>query len=473
MSNFWFILYLLVTLWALASIIFYGSRPTKSLAWVLAILALPLAGPILYYFFGVNRRKFKFFALRQTLKRKLFDQTAYKDDIGDVEQLFSSEKSRKLSCLIKNNTFLNPYEGNEVTLLKDGEKTFEVVFEELKKAKKFIHLQYYILEQGALFDRLLDLLQKKVEQGVEIRVIYDSFGSYGMRGKPKKRLKDIGVKIYPILPLRFGNLLYTLNYRNHRKIIVIDGEVGFTGGVNVSDKYIDPEVPLGKWDDLHVMLKGPVVNSLHRIFIKDYYFASSEGGLLDERYLPKIEPKGDSIVQIVSGGPDSEQPAIMQQYMAMVNVAEHSVVIANPYFIPGVAFLECLKMAALSGVKVKLIVPRKSDSLMAKYSMFAQFEELLKIGIDIYLRSDFSHSKVIIVDNEMASIGSGNFDHRSFEHNYETNALIYDKNIATELAQGFDKYCNIENKLVYESFASRPKWKKFLEGMAKFFSPLL
>lgn len=473
MQNFWIYSYIFITLWAVITIIFYGSRPTKSIAWVLASIFLPFLGPLCYYFFGVNRKKFKFFRLRHSLKRQLYDGEN-REVIAVESTPFDNEHSfNKLVQLIENNSFLYASSGNSVTLLENGEDTFEQIFKAIEDAKHFVHMQYFILEQGQLFDRLCPLLKNKIASGVEVRIIYDSFGSYKMRGKPKRQLQEIGVKIYPILPIRFGNLLYTLNYRNHRKIVVVDGKIGFTGGVNVTDKYVTYDNPLGKWEDLHLMLKGPVVNSLHRIFIKDYYFASKEEGLLNKKYLPEPKKEGDSIVQIVSGGPDSPQSVIMQQYIAMMHLAEKSVTIANPYFIPGVAFLEAMKIVALSGIKIKLIVPKKSDSLVAKYSMFSHFESLLKVGVEIYLRNEFSHSKVLIVDNSIASVGSGNFDYRSFEHNYETNALIYDEEIANSVEARLDKYCKPLAQLHYDSFKARPRYQKFLEGLAKFMSPLL
>jgi cardiolipin synthase len=276
-----------------------------------------------------------------------------------------------------------------------------------------------------------------------------------------------------MMPIRFGNLLFTLNYRNHRKIIIIDGQVGFTGGVNVSDKYIKPISDLGIWEDLHTKLEGPVVKSLHRIFVKDYHFASKEELLLTKDYFPEIPSSGSRIVQIVAAGPDSKQPAIMQQYIAMINSAEKYICIANPYFIPGRAVIQALTVAALSGVEIRLLVPEVSDSTMAKFSMFSRFEQLLEVGVKIYLRPDFSHSKMIIIDGEIASIGSGNFDYRSFEHNFETNALLYDTELTAQVKEEFDEVCANCKCIDYEDFKERSVWKRLLEGLAKFFSPLL
>src|SRR6056297_1441 len=473
MNTLLWILYLGITLWSVVSIILHGSRPTKSLSWLLVVLALPFAGPVIYYLFGVNRRKFRFFRLRETEKRKSFDEQ-YRD-LHDLEHKvdFDNVKKSKLAKLVENSTLLAPYTGNEVTILNGGEETFDSIFEALEKAEKFIHLQYYIFSKGELTERFYNLFKEKISEGVEIRLIYDSFGSYSFRGKFKKKFLELGVKVFPMMPIRFGNLLFTLNYRNHRKIIVIDGKVGFTGGVNVTDKYIEPISDLGIWEDIHVKLAGPVVNSLHRIFVKDYHFASNEDLLLTKNYFPKIGSQGSRIVQIAAAGPDSTQPAIMQQYIAMINSAEKYVCIANPYFIPGRAVVQALTVAALSGVEIRLLVPKVSDSKMAKLSMFSRFEQLLEVGVKIYLRPNFSHSKMMIIDGEIASIGSGNFDYRSFEHNFETNALLYDTDLTQKIQEEFEKICDNCSCLDYETFKNRPIWERLLEGVAKFFSPLL
>lgn len=468
------VVYLSITLWALASIIFHGSRPTKSISWVLAILALPFAGSILYYLFGVNRRKFKLFKLKETEKRRLY--ASRMQDLNNQKEFvveFNSKKNKKLSQLINSNCMLSAYSGNKVVLLNSGEDTFESLFDSIQRAQKFIHLQYFIIEEGQVVDRLYKILKEKIQKGVEVRMIYDAIGSFALQRKAIKRFQHIGVKAHAIMPVRFGNLLFTLNYRNHRKLVIIDGHTGFTGGVNLSDMYLVSNDKLGIWNDFHLKIEGPVVNSLHRIFIKDYHFSGDEELLLQKKYLPDISQQGDSIVQMVTSGPDSKHPAIMQQYISMINSAEQSIYIANPYFIPGAIVLEAIKIAAMSGVDVHLLVPEKSDSILAKLSMFSNFEGLLRAGVNIYLRPDFSHSKVIVIDAAVASVGSGNFDHRSFEHNFETNALLYDKNLANAIVEKFKKRCKSAIHLEYDHFKDRSVIQKFTEGLASFFSPLL
>ncbi|RKN75112.1 cardiolipin synthase [Ulvibacterium marinum] len=463
--------YLAITVWALVSIIFHGSRPSRSVSWALTVLLFPFLGPLLYYLFGVNRRKFKFYKLKSNLKRKLYDEMYKASRIHENQDTL--ETHGRLAKMLKNSSGSFPYVGNKVEVLHAGREAFERIFEALEQATKFIHVQYYIFEEGELQNRFYEIFKKKIRDRVEIRMMYDSLGSMSFKGKLKKRFRKIGVEAYPMMPLRIGNFMYTLNYRNHRKIIVVDGKVGFIGGMNVSDKYIKSVSELGVWEDIHLRLEGPVVSSLHKIFIKDYHFASRKKALLTPKYLPALCEMGTSMVQIIASGPDSNQPAILHQYVAMINLAKESISIANPYFIPGPVVLNALKIAALGGTAIQLLFPKISDSFLAKYSMYANFEDLLSVGIKIYLRSDFSHSKLIIVDGKIASVGSGNFDYRSFEHNFESNAVIYDERVTTNISYEFDKECKEATQLVYEEFKNRSSIQKFKEGLARFFSPLL
>ncbi|MFX0556490.1 cardiolipin synthase [Maribacter sp. CXY002] len=474
MNTLLWITYLITTLWSIVNIIFYGSRATKMISWSLVVIVIPFAGPLLYYMFGVNRRKFKLFKLAQTQKRKLYSETYKELKEGNKSvHKFDDYRKNKLASLIRKNSYFAPYDGNEISLLNDGETAFKAIFDAIDKAESFVHLQYFILEEGKLLDRFFELFEKKIKEGIEIRLLYDALGSNSLRGKVVKRFKEIGVKAYATMPFKFGNLLFTLNYRNHRKIVVVDGKIGFTGGFNVSDKYIRAISDLGLWQDLHLRLEGPIVNSLQRVFVKDFHFASGEELLLQDTYFPKIPANGNSIAQVISSGPDSKYPAIMQQYLAMINVAKECISIANPYFIPGAPVLEALRIAALSGVEVNLLIPKKSDSLIAKYSMFSSFEALLEAGVKIYLRPDFSHSKVIIIDGDLASVGSGNFDYRSFEHNFETNIIIYDTTIVKDINLLFRDHCTKEIQLEYVAYRNRSVFEKFMEGLSKFFGPLL
>ena len=468
-----YIIYIITVFVSVGSIILYGSNPSRSLGWIMVIIFIPFAGAIAYLLFGVNRREFKIFTLKRTLERRLYDQKHLHRNTTENKILFKSPKKYKLASLLKNSSNFPAIGGNRVTVLSNGADAYKTIFEKLENAKKFIHIEFYIFEDGNVLEKIYQIFKRKLEEGVEVRMIYDAVGSFDLKRKSIKRFKTLGVKIFPVMPIEFGSIIFAINFRNHRKIIIIDGDVGFTGGVNISDKYVTSQSELGIWDDEHLCIEGPAVESLHNIFIKDFYFASKDESLLDEKYQHKITEKGDSIVQIVASGPDSKYPTILHQYLGLINMAENCIYIANPYFMPSRPLLEGLKMAALGGVQVKILVPEKSDSKLAHYSMHSYFNELLQVGVEIYKSSNFLHSKIIITDEEIVSVGSGNFDHRSFEQNFETNALIYNKDVAKQVANNFLKDCKKSKLLTLEKHKSRKFYKKVLEGFARLFSPLL
>ncbi|SFW60566.1 cardiolipin synthase [Sinomicrobium oceani] len=472
MTTILFIFYILITLASLVTLILFGTKPSKSFSWLLVIVMLPYIGCILYALFGINRRKIKFFKLKRIDEMRAYN--VFRGNGNHHPVVFSSGKSAKISALIEGSIGVLPKGGNRVAILNNGVRTFTSIFEALEKAEKFIHIQFYIFEDGELMEKLFELFRKKMEEGVEIRVIYDAIGSFSLPKKHIRRFRAIGVKIFSTMPIRFGSILFTINYRNHRKIVVVDGNVGFTGGVNISDKYIRPSNYLGIWDDMHLRLEGPAVKSLHRVFVKDYFFASGGEDLWKPEYFPENTETGDTVVQIVSGGPDSDFSSVMYQYASMINQAERSICIANPYFIPNATILESLKMAALGGVRVKLLVPKKSDTSVVKYSMHSYFEELLSAGIVIYEHPvKFLHSKIIVIDDEMVSVGSGNFDNRSFDQNFEVNALVFDERVARDIREGFDRDCSGADQLDLDTFKKRSFLNKILEGIARIFSPLL
>lgn len=466
-------LYILSALWGIYNVLLYGTRPSRSIGWLLVIVGFPFIGIIFFIIFGINRKEYKFYKLNFNAKRKLYDLNHKSVEIENFTYEFDSQKFNEISLLLRKSSGFPVVEKNNIELLENGEITFEKLFDAFSKAEKFIHIQYYILENGELLDKLLNLFTEKIQSGVEIRILYDALGSYKWKNKSAKKLIDLGAKVFPILPLKLNSILSTLNYRNHRKIAIIDGVIAFTGGVNISDKYIESKSELGKWDDTHLRIEGPIVDHIHRVFTKDYYFASGKE-LLNDKYLPVQEEKGNSKAQVVVGGPDLNYHSILHQYTIMINRAEKSILIENPYFIPNQTLLEALKMAVLRGVKITIMVPKNNDSIIAKYSMHGNFEPLLQAGIEIcILKNRFSHSKLIIIDKEIASVGSGNFDYRSFEHNYEINTLIYDKELATQLSDNFESNKENCDILDYDSFKSRPTHKKLLEGAAKILSPLL
>lgn len=472
-------LYFLLAFALVVRLILYGIRPTKTLAWLLAIFTIPVGGMLLYFAFGRNRKKNKFFKLKKTktIAAYLKRVDHFYDTIGADESMKIPELLTKHIKLVKVMTksakFL-PVAGNELLPLKDGPTTFNAIFDAIEHAEQFIHIQYYIFEDGALAQKFLSILERKVKEGVQARLMYDGVGSRTLSKKYIATLKKVGVEVYGFMPLRLGSVISSVNYRNHRKIVIVDGLMAFTGGINVSDKYIEGDAVLGVWHDMHLQLKGPVVNSLQAVFAVDWSFASGAHDALNISHFLNRPSPGNSIAQVVASGPDSDFASINQLYFELINSAKKYVYITNPYIIPGDALLEALCVSALGGVDVRLLLPASSDSFLVKWSVRSYFEDLLAAGVKIFQFQDgFLHSKVIVSDDELATIGTANFDIRSFEQNYEVNVLVYEKNLAQELRNDFLGDCEKSIQLDYKEYLKRPKTERLKEGLAKIFSPVL
>lgn len=453
-------------------------KPTKTIAWLMVIIFIPFLGMLLYLMLGINRRREKFFKIKRTKQLDHYRQrvdTFFGNIVDEVESNFVELRPHvKLVKLMLKSTQFLPYKGNRVQILRDGPATFESIFIALEKATSFIHLQYYIYEDGALADRLAKVFAQKISEGVEVRLIYDGIGSRKLSRNYLRRLMKMGVQVHGFLPIRLKQFVTSFNYRNHRKILIVDGEIAYTGGINISDKYLIGDPYLGVWHDMHVSFEGPIVRSFQAVFSMDWYFASQKEELLQSRYFPKQNRKGNSTVQIVVSGPDSDFSSIRQQYFTIINQARHYIYITNSYVIPGAVILEALKNAAQSGVDVRILVPSNSDSTIVKWSIRSYFEELLLSGVRIFLFGDgFLHSKVIISDDSIASVGTANLDIRSFEQNFEINGIVYDAEIAQELKTYFQSDCVHSVELELKSFQSRPLREKLKEGMARIFSPIL
>lgn len=460
-------IYVIIALAIVLSILLYGAKPTKSLAWILAIFALPVGGIFLYLLLGRNRRRYKLIEHQKDLFSKLPKPNTEQINVFDG-------KYGKLMTLSYKNSHFPPTSGNDLKILKDGKSTFETIFRALEGATKRIHIQYYIFEDGDLATRLLNLFEQKIAHGVVVRLIYDGIGSFSLSKKYLKKLLEIGVEVYSFLPFKFGRYFYSLNFRNHRKIIVVDGAIAFTGGINVSDKYLKGQVGLGKWHDMHLRLIGPAATQLDQVFMTDWYLVSTK--LLEAIERPKSyakQPVSNELVQIVAGGPDDDFPVLEQTYFSMINMAKDYIYITNPYIVPGQALIRALQTAALSGVDVRLLVSEKADNQVVSWSVHSYFELFLKAGIKIYLFPDgFLHSKIMVSDDAISSIGTANLDDRSFEQNYEVNAIMYHTQIAKQLKEDFLYDCKISNELVYDDFIQRPWSKKLKEGVGRVLSPL-
>ncbi|WP_350285324.1 cardiolipin synthase [uncultured Croceitalea sp.] len=461
------ILYALIAISMVVGILLNGVRPAKTLAWLLAIFTIPVGGILLYLMLGRNRRKNKLFPLKNEFLKNL------DLDESDV-RVVNTDVGGKTTKLIYHTSNYPLTQQNEVLVLNDGRETFESIFSALERAQKNIHIQYYIFEEGHLANRLLEVLKAKANKGITIRLLYDGIGSYSLSKKYIKALEKAGVIVYQFLPFKFGRFLSSLNYRNHRKIIVIDSQIGFTGGINISDKYLRGEDTLGSWRDVHLRIDGVSAYLLDTVFLADWYLASAEKVTIAKQKPEIATDQSTSIVQIVPSGPDDDFAIMEQVYFSMINNAKKCVYISNPYIIPNYAVLQSLKTAALSGLDVRLLMSSSTDSKLVDWCVRAYFEAYLKAGIKVYLYpKGFLHSKVVVCDDDQVSVGTANLDDRSLHQNYEVNALVYDEKICTQLKEQFLSDCKKSIELNYSGYKQRAWPAKVLEGVAKLMSPLL
>lgn len=465
-------LYFLLSFFLILNILIRGGRPTKTLAWMLAILTIPVGGFILYLVLGRNLRKYKLVKERHNQLVEDFLSTS-------VTQNFKLEKDElkehsKLINLISQTSPFPPCIGNKVILLNNGKETFKSIFSALISAKKSIYLEYYIFEEGELSAQLLKLFKDKIKEGVDIKILYDSIGSFSLRKNYIRKLREVGIDVRSFLPIKLGRWLSTINYRNHRKIIIIDDEIGFTGGINISDKYIKGDSKLGFWYDTHLRIEGNAVRDLSTVFKIDWYLASNQKEILDFSPNELRNYKNKATLQIASSEPDSDYSSSELLFLSLITEAKNYIYITNPYVIPGESILNALKLAALSGVDVRILMSKNSDSKIIKWCVQAYYEEFLKAGVKIYLlENGFVHSKIIVSDDTVSTVGSMNLDIRSFEQNYELNCVIYEDAFALCLKKDFVENCKEAQQLNYATFLNRTRKEKLFEGFAKVLSPLL
>lgn len=451
--------------------------PYKTVAWILTLVLLPIFGVIFYLFFGQEYRK-----------RKLFSRKGIKS-LGEIRRL-STEQLRNFNQkhlhlnstvygkeniirLLLNNSDALLTTGNQLKILNDGKVTFQTIFETIKKARHHIHLEYYIFSDDKIGNQLKSLLIEKSREGVEVRIIIDDVGSWDLKKKFIAEMQNNGIAIYSFMQVRFPRLTSRVNYRNHRKILIVDGKIGFIGGINIADRYVDGIKKLGPWRDTHLMIKGDAVACMQVIFAADWYFVINEN-LTGDTYFPPFTETPGVPVQISASGPDSDWENIGQAMFLAISNARSKVYIATPYLMLPLQLDYALKTAALSNVDVRIIVPEKSDAVIPKWSSFSFVEELMEAGVKFYFyQAGFIHSKYLIVDDVFSTIGTTNLDFRSLETNFEVNAFIYDENFTRELIQTFSEDMENSREIKLREWRRRPWHHKFRESLAHIASPML
>ena len=478
------IIYVITVIAVCARVVYFTNHPTKTLGYLLLIIFVPIIGIIFYFSFGLNYRKNELYSKKLINDDSLWQQVRA-EICASSDRILQSldEKSRPDLQLVRYLTSeLSPLtSGNTAKLLVNGEDKFPEVIKAIEEAKEHIHIEYYIYENDLIGREIADLLIKKAKEGVKVRFIYDDFGARGIRKNIARKLRAETVEAYPFYEIVFIRLANRLNYRNHRKIIVVDGKKAFVGGINISDRYVNNGKYAAKndcfWRDTHLMIEGPGVQHLQYIFICDWNFCT--GSQLENvfSYFPFFtgaEGYGNKLIQIAASGPDSSSPTILYSLLYAIHGAEKEVLITTPYFIPEESIMDAIMVAALGGVTIRMLVPFESDSKIVQFAACSYFEQLLDAGVQLYFyKKGFVHAKTIVVDKKVAIIGTANMDIRSFDLNFEVNAIIYDKEIANNLATIFEndlKDAELVNKI---QWSQRSFSRKFLEKTARLVSPLL
>ncbi|WP_138494705.1 cardiolipin synthase [Paenibacillus pinistramenti] len=472
------LLILIAFIFQLATILILEFRsPPKTVAWLFILFCVPFIGFFLYYFVAKdyqNRRRIRLSGspLFRRIEARLREQAEIIEDTAGMNNPEFAGQERLFALL--SHLRECPMTGcNATRVLKDGEETFASMLEAMEQAKEHIHIEFYIFRSDMIGSRFKDLMIRKAREGVKVRVLCDGLGSLMLKRSFIQEIREAGVEFHYFLPPFIALLDKRVNYRNHRKIIVIDGTVGFMGGLNVGDDYLGLHRKMGYWRDTHLRLEGDAVYFLQHTFLGDWKLAGG-GEVTPGVLFPPHHCRGQERVQILTSGPDQDWRTIQEMCFGAAAVAKRRIWITTPYFIPDAAVYEALKTAAVSGLDVRIIIPYHSDSRLVHWASLSYLEELLRAGVKFYqYAKGFVHAKVMVVDGLLATVGSANLDMRSFYSNFEMTAVLFDPLAIEELSRQFEEDLQECRPVLLPSFLQRPKRQKGLELFARMLSPLL
>jgi len=467
-----FSIYQVIVILTIIHVVLDNRQPAKTMAWALVIWFFPVVGIVFYIFFGVNTRKERLISQRSLdmlYKRSMLEFVEQKD-------LRIPEEYKPIIDLFVSENFSLPFRDNEIKIYTDGYSFFPALLREIASARDHIHIDMYIFEEDALGNMVRDALIAKAREGVEVRLIYDDVGCWNVRNDFFEQMREEGIEVSPFLPVRFPSFTSKVNYRNHRKVIVIDGRTGFIGGMNIAMRYVKGSNGQS-WRDTMLQITGNGVYSLQKVFLVDWYFVD-RNLISNRKYYPRPQEKtehNESLLQIVTSGPTSPYSEIMQGYVRMILSAKRYVYIETPYFLPTDPVLFALKTAAAGGVDVRVLVPLRSDTKFVEWAGRSYLREIVEAGIVVsYYTAGFLHSKMIVCDDAICSCGSTNFDFRSFENNFESNAFVYDPEVAVAMRDMFMD--DISQSLLFTDIPSRANpniLKRLVESLVRLMSPLM
>jgi len=479
----WLLTAILVLNMTLATVIIFRERRDigSTWAWLLVLYFIPLLGFVLYLFFAQNYRRTRLFEWKEIdrtgLREAAIEQLS-RVGAGEYEIRNSAANDYRDLIVMHLKARQALYtENNEVELLLDGREKFDRLFQDIAEARDHIHIQYYIIQKDDLGGRLIRALAEKARAGVTVRLLYDELGSRRLNRRSLQEFRDAGGIAVAFFPSKFRLINFRLNYRNHRKLVVIDGKIGYVGGFNVGDEYLGLDPKFGYWRDTHLRMRGEAVHAMQARFILDWNQASHDKVHYRTELFPESEAKaesGSAGVQIVASGPESKLEYIKNGYVKMISSAKHSILIQTPYFVPDAGFLDALRIATLSGVQVSIMIPDKPDHPFIYWATMSYIGVMLKAGVSVYLyRNGFIHAKTIVVDEEIASVGTANMDVRSFKLNFEVNAFLYDKEVSGKLADAFREDINVSEALTLEQYGQRSRKIRIKESVSRLLSPIL
>ncbi len=468
----WIVLvaYTVIAIVAMITVLLEHRQPAKTIAWVLVLSFLPLVGIVLYFFFGRRTRKNRHIwekSLNQLTKRSMIE-------FAEQKQLELPEEHKELIQLFVNQNFALPFKNNETDVYVSGYEFFPALLAEISKAKHHIHIVSYIIDDDPLGRLLRDALIDKARKGVEVRLLFDDVGSWKTPNRFFEQMREEGIEVHPFMPVRFPAFTGKVNYRNHRKIIVIDGKVGFIGGMNLAQRYVKGHKGI-MWRDTHVKISGAAVYGLQRAFLIDWFHADRTL-ITDRKYYPDttITPN-NNLIQIVTSSPTNVWEELEQGYIKILLSAKRYVYMETPYFLPTEPIFFAMRTAALSGVDVRLMVSLKTDSKLVQMASRSYLTQTIQAGVKVICYEEgFNHTKLLVADDNVATIGSANIDFRSFENNFEANAFFYDKSMAQRIK---DIFLTDETKCVPLEKIKEINHKSFIyrlwESVVRLLSPLL
>ncbi|MBU9721784.1 MULTISPECIES: cardiolipin synthase [Bacillaceae] len=460
----------------IAIVIFFENRnPTKTVTWLMVLGTFPIVGFFFYLMFGQNYRKRRLFSKKAIEDERAFQQIEGSRPVDEwkiSEMPDHQQKLFRLAHKLANNPISFQ---TDTKVLTDGKETFTYIKQALKEAKDHIHMEYYIVRDDELGNEIKNILIDKAKEGVKVRFLYDAVGCWKLGKSYIKELGESGVELAAFSPVKIPIFNNKINYRNHRKIIVVDTKYAFIGGLNIGDEYLGKDRYFGHWRDTHLLVQGEAVRSLQLIFLRDWYYVTNENAFHQKYLSPNLPESMDTGgVQMIASGPDTRWEVLKKLFFTMITSAKRSIWIASPYFIPDEDILSAIKIATLSGVDVRILVPSRPDKRIVFYASRSYFPELLDAGAKIYeYHRGFMHGKIIIVDHEIASIGTANMDMRSFHLNFEVNAFLYQTRSVEKLVSDFIYDMEHSTIIRQEAFKKRSYTQKLIESTSRLLSPLL